>query len=75
MGGPPGREGLLIGLKDGSVVQIFVDNKFPIQLLQHSAAIRCLDLSPSRKKIAIVDENSTVPVHPATPGIAADRRR
>ncbi|SPQ96247.1 unnamed protein product (mitochondrion) [Plasmodiophora brassicae] len=63
VGGPPGREGLLIGLKDGSVVQIFVDNKFPIQLLQHSAAIRCLDLSPSRKKIAIVDENSTVLIY------------
>lgn len=41
-------------------MQIFIDNKFPINILQHTAAVRCLDISANRTKIAIVDENSSV---------------
>ena len=54
-GGPPGREGVLVGLKNGAVFKIFIDNPFPILLVKHSAAICCVDLSASRKKLAIVD--------------------
>ena len=62
-GGPSGREGLLVGLKSGQVVKIFVDNPFPINLLKIGSAVRCLDLSASRKKLAVVDEHSTCLVY------------
>jgi intraflagellar transport protein 122 len=45
VGGPAGKEGLLVGLKSGSVLKIFVDNPFPIQLIKQKTSIRCLDLS------------------------------
>jgi intraflagellar transport protein 122 len=63
VGGPPGREGLLIGLKNGCVYKIFIDNRFPVKLIQHVAPIRCLDLSSSRNKLAVVDENSKVYIY------------
>lgn len=55
VGGPAGREGLLVGLKNGVVLRLFVDNPFPIQLIKHRETIRCLDLSQSRNKLAVVD--------------------
>jgi len=63
IGGPVGREGLLLGLKNGQVLQIFVDNPFPIELLRIQSPVRCLDLSMSRSKIAIINDNSTCLVY------------
>eukprot|EP00735_Rhodelphis_limneticus_P013896 TRINITY_DN7858_c0_g1::TRINITY_DN7858_c0_g1_i1::g.23657::m.23657 TRINITY_DN7858_c0_g1::TRINITY_DN7858_c0_g1_i1::g.23657 ORF type:complete len:1206 (-),score=375.70,sp/A8WGF4/IF122_XENTR/55.15/0.0,WD40/PF00400.27/1e+02,WD40/PF00400.27/1.8e-10,WD40/PF00400.27/5.9e+02,WD40/PF00400.27/14,WD40/PF00400.27/0.33,WD40/PF00400.27/13,WD40/PF00400.27/0.039,WD40/PF00400.27/1.9e+02,Coatomer_WDAD/PF04053.9/43,Coatomer_WDAD/PF04053.9/56,Coatomer_WDAD/PF04053.9/70,Coatomer_WDAD/PF04053.9/0.32,Coatomer_WDAD/PF040 len=63
IGGPSGKEGLLVGLKSGLVLKIFIDNPFPIQLIRHKVSIRCLDLSASRRKLAIVDENANVTVY------------
>ncbi len=40
VGGPAGREGLLLGLKDGQVVTIYVDNPFPIPVIKHHTSIR-----------------------------------
>ena len=40
VGGPAGREGLLLGLKDGQVVTIYIDNPFPVYLVKHSTSIR-----------------------------------
>jgi len=60
VGGPSGREGLLVGLKNGAVFKIFIDNRFPVRLVKHVAPVRCLDLSASRKKLAVVDESSKV---------------
>ena len=54
VGGPAHREGLLVGLKSGMILKIFVDNAFPIQLIKHSCSVRCLDLSASRNKLAVV---------------------
>jgi intraflagellar transport protein 122 len=65
VGGPPGREGLLVGLKNGTVLKIFVDNPFPITLIKHKSSIRCLDLSMSRRKLAVVDETAAVFVYDA----------
>ena len=40
VGGAAGREGLLVGLKDGQILKIFIDNPFPQLLLKHSSCIR-----------------------------------
>ncbi|XP_069142693.1 intraflagellar transport protein 122 homolog isoform X2 [Argopecten irradians] len=63
IGGPPGREGLLVGLKNGQIMKIFVDNPFPIMLLKQATSVRCLDVSASRTKLAVVDEHSTCLVY------------
>lgn len=63
VGGPPEREGLLLGLKSGQILKIFIDNPFPVNLLTINSAIRCLDLSMSRRRLAIVDEHSTCQVY------------
>jgi intraflagellar transport protein 122 len=63
IGGPPSREGLLVGLKDGQVFSIYLDNILPVLVLKHQIAIRCLDLSACRLKLAIVDDNSTCVVY------------
>jgi intraflagellar transport protein 122 len=44
IGGPSGREGLLIGLKNGQIMKIFVNNPFPVVLLKQETSVRCLDL-------------------------------
>ena len=63
VGGPPEREGLLLGLKNGQILKIFLDNPFPVLLLTISSAIRCLDLSSDRSRLAVVDEHSTCQVY------------
>nr|XP_042129827.1 intraflagellar transport protein 122 homolog [Peromyscus maniculatus bairdii] len=63
IGGPAGREGLLVGLKNGQILKIFVDNLFAIVLLKQATAVRCLDMSASRNKLAVVDENDTCLVY------------
>ncbi|MPC67620.1 Intraflagellar transport protein 122 [Portunus trituberculatus] len=45
------------------VLKIFLDNAFPVPLLKVPSAIRCLDLSSSRQKLAVVDEHSTLLVY------------
>jgi len=62
-GGPSGKEGLLIGLKNGQIVQIFINNPFPIQVVQITSPVRCLDLSTNRKKLAVVDDRGSCLVY------------
>ncbi len=61
--GPKGREGVLLGLKDGHAFKIFVDNPFPILLVKHKFPVKCLDINLSRKKVAIVDDENTCSVY------------
>ncbi|KAI6240597.1 hypothetical protein M3Y99_00428900 [Aphelenchoides fujianensis] len=58
IGGPPGREAILLGLRNGVVNKIFVDNPFPVEVIRLKNAIRCLDVSLSKRKLATVDENN-----------------
>uniref|UniRef100_A0A0K0FQR3 Intraflagellar transport protein 122 homolog n=1 Tax=Strongyloides venezuelensis TaxID=75913 RepID=A0A0K0FQR3_STRVS len=57
IGGPPGREAILLGLRNGLICKIFVDNPFPLIIYQLKNAVRCLDISQEKKKLATVDEN------------------
>ena len=40
VGGPPGCESALLGCQDGAALQVFLAHPQPLQLLQHSSAIR-----------------------------------
>jgi len=33
------RQGLLVGLKNGAVHKIFIDNRFPILLIKHDGTL------------------------------------
>ena len=63
IGGPRRRESILVGLKNGLVLKIFINNPFPVELVKHPVAVRCLDLSASRQKLAIVDENAKIYIY------------
>ena len=45
VGGPPAKEGILVGLRNGHILKIFINNSFPIQLIKLQLPIRCLDIS------------------------------
>jgi intraflagellar transport protein 122 len=63
IGGPAGAEGVLIGLKSGQVVKIFMNNPFPITLIKQAAPVIALDLSASRDKLAVVDADNRLLVY------------
>uniref|UniRef100_A0A674NEH9 Intraflagellar transport protein 122 homolog n=1 Tax=Takifugu rubripes TaxID=31033 RepID=A0A674NEH9_TAKRU len=64
IGGPPAREGLLqTVLIRLLILKIFVDNQFPITLLKLSSSVRCLDMSASNNKLAVVNEHNTLLVY------------
>jgi hypothetical protein len=45
---PQQREGVLVGLKNGSVLKIFVDNGFPIPIVKQTTPIKVVDISADR---------------------------
>jgi len=62
-GGAPKKEGLLVGLKNGDALELFIDNAFPIPLVKQGVSIRILDLSLNKRKLAVVDDNSNLTVY------------
>ncbi|KNC48011.1 Ift122 protein [Thecamonas trahens ATCC 50062] len=68
LGGPVGGEGLLVGMRSGEVVKVFVNSPFPVKLIDQGASIRCLDLSQSRMRLAVVDEHHNLMVYSVTSG-------
>ena len=62
-GGPAGSEGVLVGLKNGAVLKVFCDNAFPIELIKQQNAIRCLDISVDRTRLAVVDNQNRILVY------------
>ena len=63
LGGPAKKESLLVGLKNGNVMKIFIDNSFPIVLIKQNVPIRCVDISLGKTKLAVVDDNSNLSVY------------
>ena len=71
IGGPPSREGMLVGLDDGEVYEVFLNNDFPISIVKHGKCIRCLDISASRRKLAVVDDEACLTVYDMATGAVA----
>lgn len=55
--GPPKRESLMIGLQNGVVCRIFIDNSFPVVMVKQTTAIALVDISSDKQKIAVIDEH------------------
>ena len=64
-GGPPGREAVFVGLEGGKLFKVFVDNPFPIEILETSSGknITGLSTSSTRSKLAVVDEEQRLVVY------------
>ncbi|OON21120.1 WD domain, G-beta repeat protein, partial [Opisthorchis viverrini] len=62
VGGPPTRETLLVGLKNGQAMKVILDNTFPIQLVKLLGGIRFVDISRNRDKLGVIDDNNTLSV-------------
>ena len=63
MGGKVGAEGILLGLANGQIVQIFINNPFPLSIIKMNYPIRCLNVSMLRNKFAAVDDEGNCIVY------------
>eukprot|EP00636_Phaeomonas_parva_P000367 CAMPEP_0118862124 /NCGR_PEP_ID=MMETSP1163-20130328/7438_1 /TAXON_ID=124430 /ORGANISM="Phaeomonas parva, Strain CCMP2877" /LENGTH=918 /DNA_ID=CAMNT_0006795999 /DNA_START=52 /DNA_END=2805 /DNA_ORIENTATION=- len=61
-GGPERCEGVLVGLATGAIYKVFLNNAFPVLLAETQADVRQLDISPMRRKLAVVDANKRLKV-------------
>ena len=57
-GGPADLENALLGLENGQIVQLFLRNAFPVNIVKLENAIAVIDLNLSRTYLAIVDVNN-----------------
>ena len=55
------RDGCFFGRTQ--ILQIFINNPFPIQLLKQSTSMRCVDINTAHSKLAVVDEHNTCLVY------------
>lgn len=63
VGGAAGNEGLIVGLADGQVLKIYINNPFPTLMMKSTSPILCLDLSLSKKKLAVVNDDNQCVVY------------
>ncbi|CAH1993982.1 unnamed protein product [Acanthoscelides obtectus] len=57
IGGVPGKEGMLLGLRNGQVWEVHLDNMHPMLKVTVNESVRCLDMSQRKQKLAVVDDN------------------
>ncbi|KAK9891411.1 hypothetical protein WA026_014648 [Henosepilachna vigintioctopunctata] len=67
-GGPPGKEGLVVGLKNGQVWEVYLDNLHSLLKVKINNSVRCLDLSWSREKLVVVDDSGLCQIFNALDG-------
>ena len=60
VGGMPGREQLAVGLKNGQVFTLMVDSWIVRPIAKVQGSVRCLDISPMRSKLAVVDDQGSL---------------
>eukprot|EP00796_Vickermania_ingenoplastis_P004923 gene4924-3535_t len=65
-GGADEREVVLVGLKSGQCMKLFVDNPFPIQILKIATAVHSMHLNCMRTKLSVVDEANNLTVYDLT---------
>ena len=53
--GPAGSESVLVGMSDGGVFRVFIDNPFPMELIKIEHPVRSVDLSRDGKKLVVID--------------------
>lgn len=63
LSGPAKRESLIVGLQDGSVVKIFIDNGFPIPIIKQTTPVSIVDISSDRQKVAVIDDHKSLFVY------------
>ncbi|ETO24654.1 hypothetical protein RFI_12502 [Reticulomyxa filosa] len=73
IGGPKGQELMICGLKTGDVYKMVIGNSNAVLLARHHAAIRCLDLSHSFHRMAIVDDSNQVSIYALKAGETATK--
>lgn len=56
LSGPPKRESLLVGLQNGSVMRVFIDNAFPIPIVKQTTPIKMVDISCDKTKLVVIDD-------------------
>ncbi|XP_037299946.1 intraflagellar transport protein 122 homolog isoform X2 [Manduca sexta] len=57
------EEVLLLGLMNGQIWQVEPSNGQSRMILQTAASVRCLDVSASRRRLAVVDETSVCKIY------------
>ncbi|KAJ8666894.1 hypothetical protein QAD02_008556 [Eretmocerus hayati] len=63
VGGLAGQERLLTGLKNGQVMEIYLDNPFPAILSKVDGAVKCIDISSMKEKLAVVNDSGILTIY------------
>lgn len=61
--GPPKAESLLLGLQNGVVMRIFLDNAFPIPIVKQTTSISLVDISADKSKLVVIDDHQSMFVY------------
>ena len=61
--GPPKKESLLVGLQNGVVTRIFLDNAFPIPIVKQTTSIALVDINADKSKLVVVDDHQSMFVY------------